>query len=882
VLLYALVAILMFAPALIGERWFFPLHTDQIEPWRSDTPSERLQELEGLGNPALSDKHILFHADSVHWVKRLQAGEFALWNPLICGGVSWLGQALYGMLYPPNVVFLLVRPLESAYAVGAALHVLLACIGMFWFLRTQKLPLHAAWLGGLLFGISGPLIVRYHYYMTFYAVVWVPYLMASVQRFAETRQAKHLLAIPWWVALIFLSGFPQTGLYGIYLASIFGVLLLWRGNWRMPWKAALLLTISLAAGGLFSALQILPVVEVADRSLPRTQSVHHLVSHSATPWSLAGYLVADAWVDPREPWSVQPLQNPYWGAFDAKIEERENGQRMAVGANPSVTETSCYAGALALILVLGGLLRRDVKRLLPWLAALVLCWGYALGFRPLVSLTFHLLPGGQMGDVRRILPVTAMLVALLAAHGVAGLSAAEHKAMRWRTFWIGVGLAGLLAGTLAWLQSLGASGWWELLEKRQQSRFGMSLSTSGLLNAQEVDQLREASFELLNRRILRGLCCAGLALLALALASRLFQLRRIWLGTAVLATAALADLAYYHYSYNPFVPREGFLREPQLLASIPPGSGRLHRFEPRPPAELNPFEDLVLPANLAGHFGLEDAEGYIVAVPLRYARYCEVLAPDTTRTVLVTPLRELASLTSPLLHGAHVRYLLTRHDVPATLQAAGLDASGYELLAQQGENRLYLNQRVWPRAWITSSACCVAPAEGPQTGAGEQLHRAILTELQVSAESPTLYLEGCRPPPSATVLREQDLAGFRATWVQQPEPPPKIVELQISAEKVVVELEPGGAAFFFLADGFDPGWKATIDGAEAAVHPGNVAFRGLVLPAGARTLVLTYEPASVRLGGWISLVTVLGWVVALVFVCRPRQGAARESAEAGH
>ena len=67
-------------------------------------------------------------------------------------------------------------------------------------------------------------------------------------------------------------------------------------------------------------------------------------------------------------------------------------------------------------------------------------------------------------------------------------------------------------------------------------------------------------------------------------------------------------------------------------------------------------------------------------------------------------------------------------------------------------------------------------------------------------------------------------------------------------ERVVVETDAATPAYLVLADTFDPGWSATVDGQPAPIRPAYVAFRAVYLPQGTHTVVFTYRPAGFELG----------------------------------
>lgn len=71
-------------------------------------------------------------------------------------------------------------------------------------------------------------------------------------------------------------------------------------------------------------------------------------------------------------------------------------------------------------------------------------------------------------------------------------------------------------------------------------------------------------------------------------------------------------------------------------------------------------------------------------------------------------------------------------------------------------------------------------------------------------------------------------------------------------ERVVVQTESATPAYLLLADTFDPGWSAILDGQSVPIRPAYVAFRAVALPAGPHTVEFTYQPAGFTLGLSIS------------------------------
>ncbi len=902
---YALLALALFAPAFFGGRLFFPLHTESALPWRTEVADERLADHQARANPELSDKLFLIEPGASIAAAAWRQGELPTWNPAIVGGTPSLGLALDGSLYPPNAVLLWISPLERAYAWAVALHVILAGLGTFVLARRLGLADGPALLAGLLFAAGGPLVVQFHLHMRFFAAVWVPWLLAAVHAFTERATLLRWCAIPPPIALVVLSGFPQTGLYGILGAAGFGAVRLIaarRGRSLLPLIA---LGGAFALGGALSAAQLLPVDDASKHALPRAHDAAQQIRESGTRWMLAGYLVPGAFQDARAPWSQDVLQNPLWNALYCATEKKPDGEVTPSGtaARPSMTEGCCYLGALGLLLALAALLGRPGRGATPLafglLVALALCWAYALG-DPLVVRAVGWLPRTDVGEVRRIVSTIGLLGALLAAVGAQRLLDPEARGARRRTLAVAALLTLLLFAAFLVVDRAGPVGLASWFHDRQVARYGPALVER---HAAEITPTPEVS-EVIQRFVRGGLLASAgwfaAALAVLYASHRLVEARRARAAALVLLVAAAADLAALHFRVNPFVPAAGFLAEDPLLAPLAASAsgGRVHRFAPGFAFGHDPIDELVLPPDLGACFGIEDAEGYLVRMPTRYARYLRALEPEqapgqTVVTVAALPLRTTAALRSPLLDGLAVKHVLTRVDLEALLReersggaAAGDDAS-FRLVAQRGDVRIYENVEALPFALVVPEACLLPPAPAddsisvaadavaPDSAAVDRpdaldrlaLHRAALRALssRPGLLRQRVFLEAAPPQrgneadpdfETSTIGLAVDDGGNDAgstrgatvLLVKTRGPTASVVSLERSATRITVHLDGRGGGFLLVNEGFDPGWTATIDGTPAPVVPANVAFRGVVLPPGARSVVLDYKPRAVKLG----------------------------------
>jgi hypothetical protein len=168
------------------------------------------------------------------------------------------------------------------------------------------------------------------------------------------------------------------------------------------------------------------------------------------------------------------------------------------------------------------------------------------------------------------------------------------------------------------------------------------------------------------------------------------------------------------------------------------------------------------------------------------------------------------------------------------------------------------NKAAFPRAWIVHAARLIEPSNSGDPAVPDVL-RSRLMRTEESSLYPgrlaavdlktTAYVETNNPKELAAYLPSTAPSNAESVTIRYDNP-----------ERVQLETRLQKPGLVILADIFDSGWRLTIDGNPAPILRANLLMRGAAVPAGTHILVYTFEPASVRLGTLISLISLAALV----------------------
>lgn len=81
--------------------------------------------------------------------------------------------------------------------------------------------------------------------------------------------------------------------------------------------------------------------------------------------------------------------------------------------------------------------------------------------------------------------------------------------------------------------------------------------------------------------------------------------------------------------------------------------------------------------------------------------------------------------------------------------------------------------------------------------------------------------------------------------------------------KVSIKTNSKSSAILVLTDNYYPGWKAYVNGKEENVYRANYTLRGVTVPKGKNLVEFRYEPLSLKIGIYISFLSLLAYILLL-------------------
>jgi hypothetical protein len=783
--------------------------------------------------PALDPAVQLFYRDTgrLHYpVKKFIADELRrfhlpLWDPWTESGTSLLAQTTEGLLHPFTLLYLAL-PFDLAFKLNHLLALPLAGLGAYLLSRRLGASRWGAAAAGVTYGGCGYLVSMASANLT-YAVgpASIPLAIAGFLAFEEAPSAPRLLWAASALALAAYAGDPQSMLIAGVIGTALVVVRAVAADGPAGADAATVKGVvagRLARGaraGLRAALWgILALALSAPAALPaaarlpdsdRSDGIGDRSRRSflVTPTRLPGYLVPRAFDDPVE----------VFAQGDPAQQLNPFAEYFGLETLYSFSD-SILIGAPALLLALLGCFAGRKGRFLfaGGLLFLLASTGETLGVQELLMAT---VPGFRYFRYAEKFAGPATLLFALAA--AVGLDFALRESRRAARALAGLslglslssGLGALALGrphpaTISFLRGIGRTHNPALAEHLVGSLRGGLVAMAALALALGlVALLREGERGRLAGAL--GFCCCAASVLACDTTSLLTAPVELLRGPFPLAEflARKAGPSPGRWRLFTYVDGAQVPGHPVLGERLGSQEGAVQSLVPQ-------FEALA---------GIEGASMYFSTYDLHYVRAFWA-APYPVGLVL------------------GIRFFLAMPT--ANVDPRQASERGFVQIAR-GYWIRELPPR--PRAFVVGAASTV-----PEAGMA-----AALADAAFSPTTEALVLDQDAALISGFPRHAAKTAGV-ARWSRP------------GSDRIDVAVEVKERALLVVAEHFDRGWRATVDGAPGAVMRVDDVAIGVPVPQGRHQVRLTFHPVGFAAGLWLLTATLAGFA-GWVFVRRPRR-----------
>jgi hypothetical protein len=350
----------------------------------------------------------------------LRSGHIPLWNPYTYGGQPFLGGFESAVLYPPNLLFV-VMPLGPALNFSVFLHLILLGWGMQRWATQRGLGPWAAGLAGFILPLSGAVFPHVYagHLSNLCTMAWAPWIFLGLEKGARGELRGYFWAAA-GVCLQILAGHVQYVFYTAIAAGLHALVLTVSTPGRARWRPLLGMAGVYVAAALLSAAQLMPSFAASTDSIRQQKLDHPFAAMFGFPPENFLTLIAPGFFGSID----MPL---YWGRC-------------------YFWEMSLFMGAASLLL-LALALAAPVRRRQGWrdMAVALPLLVLALGVHtPLFDLLYYDAPG--FGHFRSwskfIFPATLFLVMVIASGADAVLRGEQGGR---RIGWTGVIAGGVFA-----------------------------------------------------------------------------------------------------------------------------------------------------------------------------------------------------------------------------------------------------------------------------------------------------------------------------------------------------------------------------------------------------------------------------------------------------
>lgn len=241
----------------------------------------------------------------------LKNGQWPLWSPFLANGFPLLAEGQIGTFYLPNLLLFRFLPLVWAYNLNLVIAFFLASTGMYLFTKRIGLSSISSFFAAFIFTFSGFLAVHLNHFNLVQAASLLPLIFWSALVLWGKPKLKYSI-----LTAFFISQQIFTGHFYIVFITFVGLAIFLLGvSSRNDNKIRLFfLSISLIIAFLFSAIQLLPTIELWQLSARKSGLDFDTVTQYPYPINnLITFIKPYAFGNPAN--GSYPPFNSDWGIF---------------------------------------------------------------------------------------------------------------------------------------------------------------------------------------------------------------------------------------------------------------------------------------------------------------------------------------------------------------------------------------------------------------------------------------------------------------------------------------------------------------------------------------------------------------------------------------
>ncbi|HEY0590808.1 MAG TPA: hypothetical protein VGF40_03500 [Thermoanaerobaculia bacterium] len=215
------------------------------------------------------------------------SGEFPYWNRQYLAGQPMAANPEYEVFYPLQLLVLLPS-YDFGYRLHILLHLILAGIGMYAFLRSLGARWESGVFGGVVFAVGGLIVSMVNLLPILFVIAWCPLIFLFARRTILQPNLRDASAAALLLGVQALAGEPTSLLQTWFLIGMYSFYRAWEAR-REGWiRIATPVSVAIAlglAGVVAGAAQLIPAAEHAAESARARPFDFSLVTAWSMPWA---------------------------------------------------------------------------------------------------------------------------------------------------------------------------------------------------------------------------------------------------------------------------------------------------------------------------------------------------------------------------------------------------------------------------------------------------------------------------------------------------------------------------------------------------------------------------------------------------------------------